>query len=171
LATGDTGKIDPAVVAQLYASHADELRRFLLGLLRDTQQANDALQATFAKMVESGHETEEESRRAWLFRVAYNEAMAWRRRQAVSSKAVRQLAWLSERHEGPADELVWRAEDVGAVRTAIETLPAQQQQVLRMRIYEEQTFAQISEELGIPLGTALGRMRLAVAKLRSVLSE
>ncbi len=36
-----------------------------------------------------------------------------------------------------------------------------------MRVYEQKTFATISEELNIPLGTALGRMRSALAKLRS----
>jgi RNA polymerase sigma-70 factor (ECF subfamily) len=35
-----------------------------------------------------------------------------------------------------------------------------------MRIYEEKTFATIAEELGIPLGTALARMRAALEKLR-----
>jgi RNA polymerase sigma-70 factor (ECF subfamily) len=35
-----------------------------------------------------------------------------------------------------------------------------------MRIYEEKTFATIAEELGIPLGTALGRMRTALQKLQ-----
>jgi RNA polymerase sigma-70 factor (ECF subfamily) len=38
-----------------------------------------------------------------------------------------------------------------------------------MRIYEEKTFAMIAQELGIPLGTALGRMRTALAKLRKTL--
>jgi DNA-directed RNA polymerase specialized sigma24 family protein len=38
-----------------------------------------------------------------------------------------------------------------------------------MRIYEEKTFAVISKELKIPLGTALARMRSAVMKLRDKL--
>jgi RNA polymerase sigma-70 factor (ECF subfamily) len=36
-----------------------------------------------------------------------------------------------------------------------------------MRVYEEKTFAQISDELKIPLGTALGRMRAAMEKMRA----
>ena len=34
-----------------------------------------------------------------------------------------------------------------------------------MRIYEEKTFAVIAEELSIPLGTVLTRMRLALKRL------
>jgi hypothetical protein len=40
-----------------------------------------------------------------------------------------------------------------------------------MRIYEEKTFAVIAKELKIPLGTALGRMRAAMIKLRARLAE
>ncbi len=35
--------------------------------------------------------------------------------------------------------------------------------VLKMRIFEEKTFAQIAKELNVPLGTALSRMRLALS--------
>ena len=59
-----------------------------------------------------------------------------------------------------------RAETIQLVRRAIRELPAEQQQVVRMRIYENKTFAVIAAELGIPLGTALGRMRTALIKLR-----
>ena len=171
MASGDNGKMDPTVVAQLYVRHGDELRRFLLGLLRDAQQANDALQSTFAKLVERGHLTEDSSRRAWLFKVAYNEAMAWRRRQAVGRNAVRQLSWLVGEAVGPAEEPLERAEDVRKVRQAIDHLPPNQQQIVRLRIYEEQTFAEIAESLEIPLGTALSRMRQAVAKIRAALEK
>jgi len=50
-------------------------------------------------------------------------------------------------------------------------LPPEQQQVVRMRIYEDKTFAVIAAELGIPLGTALGRMRTALIKLRAKLEQ
>ena len=36
-----------------------------------------------------------------------------------------------------------------------------------MRIVEDKTFGQIAEELQIPLGTALSRMRLALERLRN----
>jgi RNA polymerase sigma-70 factor (ECF subfamily) len=57
------------------------------------------------------------------------------------------------------------------VREAIERLTEDQRQVVRMRIYEEKTFAEIAEELGIPLGTALTRMRAALGRLRTELVD
>ena len=169
---GDTpceDKLAPSVVAGLYVEHGEELRRFLHGILRDAQLTSDVLQATFVKMAERGHQTREESRKAWLFRVAFHEAMAFRRREAVGDKVVRRLAWHTNGSSAAAEEPLVRFESVQAVREALEQLPPDQRQVVRMRMYEEKTFAVISKELNIPLGTALGRMRAAMMKLRAAL--
>lgn len=160
-----------SVVEALYAEHGDELRRLLLGILRDPQQASDVLQATFAKVLVQGHTSHEETRKAWLFRVAYHEALAWLRRRNVGDKVLKQVAWSQNNVTESSESNVLRGEIVDQVRDAIELLPAQQRQVLRMRIYEEKTFAEIAEELRIPLGTALGRMRSAMEKLRTSLNE
>jgi RNA polymerase sigma-70 factor (ECF subfamily) len=167
----DGGLLDPSIVAALYVEHGEELRRFLLGILRDAQLTADVLQATFVKMSQRGHETREESRKAWLFRVAYHEAMAYRRREGVGDKILRRVAWHSNGTAGPSDESLLRLEAVQSVRDAMDQLPPDQRQVVRMRIYEEKTFAVIAKELKIPLGTALGRMRAAMIKLRARLTE
>lgn len=171
LAAADEERIEPEVVAAVYADHAEQLQRFLVGMLRDKQLAQDVLQATFARFVERGHETQRESRKAWLFRVAYNEAMAIRRRQAVGEKVVRKAAWTVETAGRAADEPLIRGETVDRVRAALEQLPEPQRRVVEKRIYEDKTFAVIAEELDIPLGTALGRMRAALMKLKSTLDE
>jgi RNA polymerase sigma-70 factor, ECF subfamily len=164
--TVDEVKLEPSVVAALYAEHAEPLRRFLVGVLRDPSLAGDVLQATFTKVLQAGHGTRAESRRAWLFQVAYREAMAIRRREATAQRAVGRLAWSQRTGDEPADEPLVRLETVEAVRAALERLPAKQRQVVQMRIYEEKTFAAIADELRIPLGTALARMRAGMKKLR-----
>jgi RNA polymerase sigma-70 factor (ECF subfamily) len=180
----EPGKLDSSVVAALYVEHGEELRRFLQGILRDAQLASDVLQATFVKMSERGHQTRAESRKAWLFRVAYNEALAYRRREAVGNKVVRRVAeeskskqtaepgaWHSNGSAGHTGDPLVRMESVQTVRQALDELPPEQRQVVRMRIYEEKTFAVIAKELKIPLGTALARMRAALTKLRARLDE
>ena len=172
-------KLEPAVVAALYVEHGEELRRFLQGILRDAQLTADVMQVTFVKLVERGHETRPESRKAWLFRVAFNEALAYRRREAVGDKAKRKVAnqdvasgtWKLNGALAEADDPLVRGESVQAVREALSQLPPEQHQLVRMRIYEEKTFAVIAQELKIPLGTALARMRAAMMKLRAKLDE
>ena len=164
-------KLDAAEISALYVDYGEQLRRFLTGLLRDSQLAHDALQATFAKAVRQGHTAREETRKAWLFRVAYNEAMALKRRQGVDARAMQKVAWSHEVGTKPADDPVIRFETVNSVREAIAELPAAQQRIVRMRIYEEKTFAVIAKELKIPLGTALARMRAATEKLKKRLEN
>lgn len=174
-------KLDASVVAALYVEHGEELRRFLQGVLRDAQLASDVLQATFVKMSERGHQTREASRKSWLFRVAYNEALAVRRREAVGDKVVRRIAGQTAAgltaaghmngEVGRADDPLVRLESVQAVREALTELPPEQRQLVRMRIYEDKTFAVIAKELNIPLGTALARMRSAMIKLRARLDK
>lgn len=168
----DEVSLDPAVVAALYAEHAVELRRFLFGVLRDEALAGDVLQATFVRLLEVGQTSREETRKAWLFRVAYNEALAIRRREATGQRVIQQRVieqqaiWhqIVESHGGH-DPLVSQ-ETTEQIKAALGELPAEQAQVVRMRIYEDKKFAEIAAELKIPLGTALARMRAALKKLR-----
>jgi RNA polymerase sigma-70 factor (ECF subfamily) len=162
----DEEKLDPSLVAAFYGEHAAELHHFLVGVLRDSQLASDVAQSAFARLLEQGHQAREESRKGWLFRVAYHEALAVRRRQGRGWQHVQRAAWTRPMSSPAADEPMLRREQVESVRQALHELPPTQQQIVRMRIYEEKTFAVIAQELGIPLGTALGRMRAALQKLQ-----
>lgn len=162
-------RIDPAIVAALFVQHADELRRFLYGVLRNYEHANDVLQITFAKAVEMGHTAREESLKGWLFRVAYNEAIAQRRRQGVQSRANDELAARGTKPTSEPLTNVLHYETVAQVREALDRLPAEQREVVRLRMYEQKKFAVIAEELGLPLGTVLTRMQLALKKLKKML--
>jgi RNA polymerase sigma factor (sigma-70 family) len=156
VSSAEKDRLDPSVVAALYVEHGEELRRFVLAIVRDAQLASDVLQATFTKLIERGHTT-------------HQEAIAYRRREGVGERVLRRVAWQHNGASGPAEEPLLRWEAVQSVRKALEALPPAQREVVRMRIYEEKTFASIAEELKIPLGTALGRMRSALEKLRAML--
>lgn len=173
LTSEDNGRIDPAVVAALYAQHADELRAFLIGVLRNRESAADALQTTFSRLLEKGHTAKEEHLKGWLFRVAYNEAMLLRRRSASQQNSLQRAAWLRESGEAgetPGDSLV-RLEEIENVRRALQKLSEEQRAVVHSRIHEQKTFAVIAEELGLPLGTVLTRMRLALRNLQQHLDR
>lgn len=165
----ETETLSPEYIAAMYAAHGPELQRFLLGVLRDAALSSDCLQATFAKLLERGHESRPETRRAWLFKVAFQEAMLAKRKAATGDRVLRKAAWSRQQESDLPDGSLLKVESVEQVRKAMEQLPPEQRQVVRMRIYEEKTFAVIAEELDIPLGTALGRMRTAMQKLRKVL--
>jgi RNA polymerase sigma-70 factor (ECF subfamily) len=162
-------RIDPNVVAGLYHEHAPELRRFVAGVLRNADLADEVLQNTFVKATEAGHTAREKTLKGWLFRVAFHEALALRRRRGVENKAIQTLGYVVRPAEMAVEtpaEMAGRRETIAKIRSALERLPADQREVVRRRIYEQEKFAAIARELDVPLGTVLTRMRSALAKLR-----
>ena len=57
------------------------------------------------------------------------------------------------------------------VRELINELPAEQKQVLVMRMYNDMSFNEISENTGVSINTALGRMRYALINLRKLIEK
>ncbi len=57
----DQRPIDVARVEALFVAHGAEVRRFVLGVVRDPELASDVLQAAFAKAVELGHTARSET--------------------------------------------------------------------------------------------------------------
>jgi RNA polymerase sigma-70 factor (ECF subfamily) len=53
----------------------------------------------------------------------------------------------------------------------IEFLPKDQQEVVRMRIYDDLSFQEIAELIDVSINTALGRMRYAIINLRKLIEK
>ncbi|WP_197453343.1 RNA polymerase sigma factor [Caulifigura coniformis] len=160
------------LLASLFHEHADRLRGMLWGVLRNRDAVEDVVQTTFAKALESSGEVRSVSWKAWLFQVAYNEAMLLRRKEGVRQRAFQKIS-AGQQPPGdawPGDGLAAR-ELVDQVGRLLAELPPEQREVVRRRMHQEQTFAEIAADLGVPLGTVLTRMRLATDKLRKALQR
>jgi RNA polymerase sigma-70 factor (ECF subfamily) len=57
------------------------------------------------------------------------------------------------------------------VRAALSKLPEDQMRVVELSFFEEKAHAEIAQALDIPLGTVKSRLRLAMGRLRNLLSE
>ncbi len=57
------------------------------------------------------------------------------------------------------------------LRMLIEELPEDQKEVLLMRIYRDMSFKEISENTGVSINTALGRMRYALINMRKIIEK
>jgi RNA polymerase sigma-70 factor (ECF subfamily) len=170
----DAAESDGAL-AELSREQGRPLHRFLLGLLRDRAAADDVLQQVLLKLVESWPSIRPATARSWLFTVAYHEALALRRRQKCQDNALAELwarpVWQCHGAPHAPEVEAVRGESIEAVRRALEGLPAAQREVVRRRVYGNQTFATIALELDCPLGTVLTRMRLALKTLSQLLED
>jgi RNA polymerase sigma-70 factor (ECF subfamily) len=143
---------------------------FLRSVLRDEHAAADCLQTTFSKLVETGGPPVAGNLRGWLFRVAHNCARELQRRSQIERRGLEQVAILRQLADGgktaASSELFSRRERLEQARNAVRQLSTSQQQVLRMRIEDGMKFAEIAQQLNLPLGTVLTRMRLALESVR-----
>jgi len=67
------------------------------------------------------------------------------------------------------DDAVTRAQEQTIVSKALEELPADQADIIRLSFVDDLSQSEIAEQLGLPLGTVKSRMRLAYGKLRHAL--
>jgi RNA polymerase sigma-70 factor (ECF subfamily) len=70
----------------------------------------------------------------------------------------------------PGDEVA-AAEAAGVVRAAVRLLPDSQRQVVELAYFGGLSYREVAMQVGIPEGTAKSRLRLAMAKLESVLDR
>jgi len=108
---------------------------------------------------------------AWIFSVVLNTAKDLRRRRAVRragplpTEDAMHPTTLDPEPQASAE----RAETVERLRAAIGALPEREREVFLLRENGDLTFEAIASLLGIPVGTAKTRMRLALRRLREVL--
>lgn len=105
----------------------------------------------------------------WVFTIARNQRIDRMRREHG------QVAdgWFdrSEETEAPSltENIAIAAEREQRVRTALDALPSEQAAIVRLSFFAERPHRDIARELGIPLGTAKSRIRLALSRLRALL--
>lgn len=156
---------------EFFESVEPGLRAFLKPRLRQQTDVDDCLQVVFIKLVESWQQISAAARRAWTFRVAANEsARMWRKEASTSRVLEKHGSQNIAEASDPADDAI-ATETAERLRRHLKQLPDAWQQIVRLRIDENLTFQQIADQLGIPIGTALTRMRRSLERLRSELDD
>ena len=74
------------------------------------------------------------------------------------------------RDKSPLDEVA-ATDAANAVRAAVSLLPDSQRQVIELAYFRGLTYREVARTTGIPEGTAKSRLRLALAKLETVLDR
>jgi RNA polymerase sigma-70 factor (ECF subfamily) len=153
---------------EVFARYQDELLGMLYYVVGNAEDARDVLQDAFIKCWKHREELVGiDNLRAWVFRVALNagrdaRGTAWRRHRRPLQNEGRQLAANECRPELSAIE----NEQLRLVREGIGRLRPEEQEVFLLRQDGQMTYDQIAEAIGIPVGTAKTRMRLALARLQ-----
>jgi RNA polymerase sigma-70 factor (ECF subfamily) len=108
----------------------------------------------------------------WLYRIAFNLAMTWRRKQKshLSLDAAREDHGLEASDETPAvDENLLQQERAALLSAALQEMLAEHRAILVLREMEGLEYETIAEILDIPGGTVRSRLHRARMQLRDLL--
>jgi RNA polymerase sigma-70 factor (ECF subfamily) len=160
--------------------------RLALRVLRDEEQARDAVQEAFLKAYVNLDRFEGRSSfYTWLYRLVMNLCLDAKRRdhsaQLVETPEPADLERLALLEARPSDEDAFRAHEEGpeqaldrgelrqALARAIEALPDAARETLVLREVEGMSYAEIAESLGIPKGTVMSRLHYARRRVQELL--
>jgi RNA polymerase sigma-70 factor (ECF subfamily) len=142
---------------ELYTVHARGLYGFLMLRLSDKDDAAEALSETFLRALEKikGFRGDSRQVRAWLFTIARNVSTdRLRRRRRLTLQG--ELPEVVDVSNGEPTDALIASEDRDALQLALEVLPADDRDVLWLRIGQGLS----SEEVGTILGKKPGAIRM-----------
>lgn len=158
--------------------HQQKISSFIYSKVLDRDVAEDIFQDTFIKVIKTlkkGSYSEEGKFLPWVMRIAHNLIIDHFRRNKRMPKfegsddfnifSVIKDEQMNVEHQMVKDQI---DSDLGKL---IEELPEDQREVLIMRIYKDMSFKEISENTGVSINTALGRMRYALINLRKIVDR
>jgi RNA polymerase sigma-70 factor (ECF subfamily) len=174
-------KGDDAALRTLVERYHGDLHRFLYRLTGDQAGADDVFQETFLQVYLSAASFDTSRRfRPWLFTIAANKARDYlrrkgRRKMLELSAPVGGAAGNGDGDGGsafvdlleidiPGPDAGMRSEELNRlVQRAVDTLSPTLKEILLLAYFQQLSYAQIADELDIPLGTVKSRLHAAVA--------
>jgi RNA polymerase sigma-70 factor (ECF subfamily) len=161
---------DQAAVHDLHARYRDALVRFCWGYMGNIEEAEDAVQEIFYKVMSTPDVPD--FFRPWLYKVARNHCLnALRERAARHDRAA--LPAASQVYlalTGNLTRLV-RDEQQAKLVECVQRLPDTHREVLRLRYVEELSRAEIAEVLELPEPLVKSRIFEGLKKLRAFSTE
>lgn len=145
-------------------------------LVRKSELAEDIFQETFIKAIntiQQGRYTESGRFLAWINRIAHNLVIDhFRKQKNENTFSTDGLEYdyvnNAEYTEKSIEDVMNNEQVLRDVVQLIDFLPQNQQEVVRMRYFEELSFKEIAEKSSISINTALGRMRYALINMRKI---
>ena len=158
-------------LAELYDRFGRVAYGLALRILRDPGLAEEAVQDAFLSAWRSAgrFDATRGLPRSWLLTIVHRRAVdlvqhAVRRPEVPAEE-------LPEGSSPPTEETAALREERRAVRQALELIPGEQREALELAYYGGYSQTQISDHLGVPLGTIKTRMFHGLRRLRVLLSD
>ncbi|MBC9909329.1 RNA polymerase sigma-70 factor [Chitinophaga varians] len=159
---------DDRLVEICFKNYYQALHRYAYGMLKNNDDAGDAVQSVFLKIWENKIQLiEEQGIRSYLYTAVHHHCLNVRRQQNIQKKRI-------GNYQAPAiinmNQLISK-ESYDRIMRSIDQLPEQCKQVFKKSRFEQKTYKEIAIELGISIKTVEVHMGKALRILRLRLSN
>ncbi|MEM9283123.1 MAG: sigma-70 family RNA polymerase sigma factor [Verrucomicrobiota bacterium] len=162
--------LDCDELERIYDEHSVSAFALFCRFARSEADVRDLLQDWMVQIASKVDSLESvASERSYLLRIAYRLAVDWTRRRNSQQRRVAAASdsgLMSDFHaeEDPDRETLRRA-----LENSLRNLPAEQQIVMQLKLWDAMTFSEIGEVIGISPNTAASRYRYGLSKLQEQL--
>jgi len=161
---------DRDALRRIYEKYRDDLLILAIALSHDVNVAEDAVHDTFVKFAGSLRDFRlTGSLKAFLATCVANRVRDVMRMTQRHAACLERYGVGSVPPDDPGQTVVCN-EQLRRLSSALAGLPHDQREVVVLRIYGRMRFGAIAESLGVPVDTAKGRYRSAIARLRFLLN-
>jgi RNA polymerase sigma-70 factor (ECF subfamily) len=165
---------DRDALGEVYDRHASAAMAVALRIVADREGAEDLVHDAFVAIWQKidRFDPARGSLRSWIVTIVRNRAID-RLRGTRSSIEIGEADERSLLRSGPNPTWESAMARLGSIqlRAALDELPTEQRQAIELAYFGGRTYREIATLTGVPLGTANGRLRLALARLRERLSQ
>ncbi len=162
----------------LITRHQSKIYGFIYSKIPDRDVCDDVFQDTFIKVIKtlkSNSYNEEGKFLPWVMRIAHNLIIDHFRKNKKmpmlrETEEFSIFSILGDNELSIENKLINTQVDLD-LKKLIEQLPDDQKEVLQMRYFQDLSFKEISEETGVSINTALGRMRYAIINIRKIINK
>ena len=160
---------EKAALVYLYDHYAGALNGVIFNIVQDSDLARDILQEVFVKIWKQMESYDPVKGRVftWMHHIARNSAI----------DAIRSKQWRKQQDSKPLTEVHAALPDNSQnltgnleLRKSVKALPEEHKVLVEMSYFQGYTQAEIAESLGIPLGTVKTRLRVALSRLKQLIT-
>ena len=163
----------------LLTRHRSKVFYYIFQIVRDKELTEDIFQDTFIKAImtiQQGRYIESGKFLGWINRIAHNLIIDYFRKEknenTISADGYDyEITNNSKLSDLSIEDIMSNEQVLQDVVKMVDYLPAVQQEVVRMRFFQDLSFKEIAEKTDVSINTALGRMRYALLNMRRLALE
>ena len=166
------GSGDREAFASLFQYFAPRVKAYLLRLGAQDGMAEELMQETMLTIWRRAatFDRSRSSVSTWLFTIARNRRIDMLRKERRPEFDPNDPALVPAESVTQDDHVEAQQRDE-RLRAAVETLPAEQAELIQQAFFADKSHREIAAESGLPLGTVKSRIRLALARLRAAVDD